>query len=113
MDLSNCTKPHIVTTYVNGTSWYRVYSDGWCEQGGVTTPDANGHAAISLLQAYTNTNYNVVFGVEADSTGGTDNAYCPFVGINTKVTTGFDIYRFGRQVTTTVNITWQACGYIS
>ena len=26
--------PRIVETYVNGTSWYRVWSDGWCEQGG-------------------------------------------------------------------------------
>ena len=34
VDLSNCTKPHIVETYVNGTSWYNIYSNGWCEQGG-------------------------------------------------------------------------------
>ena len=27
--------PHITETYHNGTSWYRVYSDGWCEQGGI------------------------------------------------------------------------------
>lgn len=26
--------PLIVETYSNGTSWYRVWSDGWCEQGG-------------------------------------------------------------------------------
>ena len=22
---------HIIDTYVNGTSWYRIWSDGWCE----------------------------------------------------------------------------------
>ena len=25
----------LIDSYVNGTSWYRVYSDGWCEQGGI------------------------------------------------------------------------------
>ena len=27
-------KAYITETYVNGKSWYRVWSDGWCEQGG-------------------------------------------------------------------------------
>jgi len=27
--------PHIVSTYKNGASWYRVWSDGWKEQGGL------------------------------------------------------------------------------
>ena len=27
----------ITETYVNGTSWYRKYSDGWIEQGGVSS----------------------------------------------------------------------------
>ncbi len=27
--------PHIIETYTNGSSWYRVFSDGWCEQGGL------------------------------------------------------------------------------
>ncbi len=26
--------PHIIETYHNGASWYRIWSDGWCEQGG-------------------------------------------------------------------------------
>jgi len=35
-DLSNCAKPHVTETYRNGTEWYRVWSDGWIEQGGFT-----------------------------------------------------------------------------
>lgn len=27
----------ITETYVNGASWYRIYSDGWIEQGGVSS----------------------------------------------------------------------------
>lgn len=37
-------------------SWYRIWSDGWCEQGGYST--ANGN--ITLLKPYINTNFNVV-----------------------------------------------------
>lgn len=29
--------PTIVETYQNGASWYRLYSDGWIEQGGTLT----------------------------------------------------------------------------
>lgn len=34
--------PHIVGTYKNGDAWYRLWSDGWCEQGNsiINGPDA-------------------------------------------------------------------------
>ena len=35
-DCSNALFTHLVETYVNGTSWYRIWSDGFCEQGGQT-----------------------------------------------------------------------------
>ena len=34
LDLGNTTVPHLVEVYSNGSSWYRIYSDGWIEQGG-------------------------------------------------------------------------------
>ena len=55
-NLSNCTKPYITETYSNGTSWYRVYSDGWCEQGGQIANGSNNVTA-ALLKPYKNTNY--------------------------------------------------------
>lgn len=35
LDLSNCTKPYVVEVSDKSLlpSWYRIYSDGWCEQG--------------------------------------------------------------------------------
>lgn len=48
-------KAYITETYVNGTSWYRVWSDGWIEQGGVTESGKTG--TIALLKAFSNTNY--------------------------------------------------------
>lgn len=102
IDLSNCTKPYITETYVNGTSWYRVYSDGWCEQGGVS---ARNLQTIRLLKAYANTDY-IVFGniITTDA----QQVYGNQVNIMTKTTTNFSFPNSSgaqRQ--------WHACGYIS
>ena len=40
---------HITETYLNGTSWYRVWSDGWCEQGSSNT-FGTGVNNIALLK---------------------------------------------------------------
>ncbi len=34
VDLSNCSRPYVTETYKSDTGWYRVWSDGWIEQGG-------------------------------------------------------------------------------
>lgn len=94
IDLNNCTKPHITDTYVNGTSWYRVYSDGWCEQGGLlSTGDL-----ITFLKEFIDTNYTIV-GSQVTSSGSAS-------------------FRFANKTTSTINFytvlpsSWQACGYI-
>ena len=47
---------YIKSSYINGTSWYRIWSDGWCEQGGATA-SATGNITISFLKTFANTNY--------------------------------------------------------
>lgn len=84
--------------------WYRVYSDGWCEQGGVNTVSSTSVVA-SLLKNYINNNYSVI-------TQGYRNTY------NTNNTTNIQILsKSNSQInmacaTTTLSIEWQACGYI-
>lgn len=59
------SRGYLVQSYVNGRSWYRVYSDGWCEQGGqiiVRVAATN----ITLLKSYKDNNYNAV-GCQADT----------------------------------------------
>lgn len=53
-DLSNCTKPYITETYKNGTNWYRIWSDGWCEQGGklVSSISGTGFLTVSFLKPF-------------------------------------------------------------
>ena len=59
-DLSNCTKPYVVETYKNGTSWYRVWSDGYCEQGGYWAGTLQNYTIeISLLKPYKTWQYHV------------------------------------------------------
>ena len=51
----------VVQNYVNGTSWYRVWSDGWKEQGGRTTSLSQGATTtVTLMKAFTNANYTVL-----------------------------------------------------
>jgi len=102
-DETSC--PHIVETYDDAQtgSWYRIWSDGWCEQGGLK--NTSGYSAVvTLLQPYR------------------DNAY---LGSACNVTTTYsDTYNVGflALTTTTATIwtgttnsstcTWSAMGYI-
>ena len=91
--------PHITQTYVNGASWYRIYSDGWCEQGG---NGGNGAGIVTLLKAFINTNYNITG--NATSSGSTS-----VFGMNVKSKTksSFEYYNANGD------FMWRACGYIA
>lgn len=97
-DLSNIpnSKGILVESYHNGSSWYRVYSDGWCEQGG-----SNVSGKITLLKAFANTNYIVT----TRMLSGSNNVEWYEYGENTnKTTTTFTVG--------TRPVNWYACGYI-
>lgn len=96
MDYSST--PHITETYVNGTSWYRVYSDGWCEQGGQAP---SGTTSVTLLKKYSDTNYNV-------QTTSTYNGDTYSTNVTLRTTTSFNFIYNGSAVQI-----WFACGYIS
>lgn len=46
----------VVESYVSGTSWYRVWSDKWCEQGGRIS-DAGG--TVTFLKTFSSADYSV------------------------------------------------------
>lgn len=52
----------VVKSYRNGTEWYRVWSDGWVEQGGLATMSYN--VAHNLLKPFADTNYSVFLQLE-------------------------------------------------
>jgi hypothetical protein len=111
VDLTNCTKPHIVETYINGTSWYRVYSDGFIMQG--SKCGAGSIASITLLKPFTTTNYQVhsVCAV----IGSTSIYGRNYIAAN-KTTTGFSCYQGYADTSSLVGFwdgenQWIACGY--
>lgn len=54
---NNGYKKTVVETYSNGDNWYRVYSDGWCEQGGTVSGDTT--LKVTLLKTMASTYYFV------------------------------------------------------
>jgi hypothetical protein len=108
----NATASVCVETYQNGTSWYRVYSDGWCEQGGQIT-GLNSSAStynVSLLKTYKDTSYNIVCWDMSRYSSST-----PTYIVATKLTTGFNGSYSGIGSSdggSSGKLDWQACGYI-
>jgi len=97
----------VIDIYTNGTSWYRVYSDGWIEQGGVVTLSANP-TTITLLKYFKNANYTAFVGLEI-SGGYLQNAY-----VSGKGTTALYAYtsnNSGGYTYTGASLDWYACGY--
>ena len=110
VDLSNVptSKGILTESYVNGTSWYRVYSDGWCEQGGyqLTLSAANTMVKINLLKPYKDGNYTVV----ATNAGSSATNY-----YNVKVGSGAINETDGFYLalsSTSAAAWWQTSGYI-
>ena len=109
VDLSNCTKPHIVETYVSGTSWYRVYSDKWCEQGGITNVSVGGQT-VNLLKEMADTNYAVSvtlsYNGSTSSTGGNEPAHSVAYISTTQI-------RISQESAAAKKSYWRVSGYIA
>lgn len=115
---SSQTPAVVIENYVNGTSWYRVWSDGWCEQGGIATGGNNATGAlVSLLKNYTNTNYTLVTGGVSRQSEAFINNGVLSVKIRNISVSGF--YATTNWVTasnagyTNYEFSWCAYGYIS
>lgn len=96
----------VVQTYHNGTEWYRIYSDGWCEQGGIVTGTTVGQEiTINLAVEFADTDYSIQ-ATQARPNVSADNY--PYVKSGSKTTQSF-VLRVDNQ---TENF-WEAKGYIS
>jgi hypothetical protein len=98
----------VIETYTNGTSWYRVWSDGWCEQGGISIIDGSGDGIVTtnFLKPFKDTNYTIIATIRAI---GRTAAYNSDAYISAQTSTSFSGFMtkgsgYGRY--------WQACGYI-
>lgn len=100
---------YITETYNNGTSWYRIYSNGWCEQGGVQV--VTSVSTMTFLKPFIDTNYTVLQGIQAGDSENTLGKISHFS--RTKYTDKIG-YSFNGWTTsyTGTKLNWQASGYI-
>ena len=93
---------YITQTWKSGTSWYRVWSDGYIEQGGFTTTSN----AVSLPKPFTTTNYTANATLVTTKFNGD-------VFILAKTTTTIRVKAQGADDNdyTSKGVSWLACGY--
>lgn len=101
---------YVNETWSNGTSWYRVWSDGWIEQGGSKAGSLFSGASqtLTLLKAYKNTSYIITgIGIKKSKVWGyasieknsvTKNSF-KYAGMGSSTQDGI------------VNFYWYTCGY--
>ena len=110
-DVNRNNQAVVTSHYVSGASWYRVWSDGWIEQGGLTASYDTLPTTIALLKNYSNTNYSV----QCTQVGSNIRAYT--MGVTDKTTSGFKVYSgycTNEGVSNTAGNSrtcWYACGY--
>lgn len=115
LDGSNAQFPYITESYVNGTSWYKVWSDGWCEQGGqyYTASGSKKTGTITFLKRFANTDYYLQPGQAVNLTD-TDPGYMTTSYAKNVTNASFvyitDSYNGNGGAT---NWRWEAKGYIA
>ena len=92
--------PHITETYVNGTSWYRIYSDKWLEQGGYCSSSTQ---TVKYLKSFKNTNYTLVGGLIQ----GTPSTTYEHLNMGSQTVNGFTYTSYDGY-----SLKWFACGNI-
>lgn len=86
----------VIETYKNGTSWYRVWSDGWCEQGGYASSNPS---TVTFLKTFVDTNYYMNCSNNANSAD-----VGAWIGDRTASSAKINNAVGGAY--------WQACGYL-
>ena len=84
-------------------SWYVVYNDGWCEQGGKSVITATS-TQVMLLKPFANTNYSIIGSIS----GSNETLNIPSAS-STKLIDSFEFY----VANTGGEAYWKCCGYIA
>ena len=93
----------VVETYRNGLNWYRVWSDGWIEQGGAT---AGGGTTTNFIKQFADTNYSIQCTLQNVNVA---TYYSPV--FYEKYTDSFKVNMNGGATTPNNLYNWRACGY--
>jgi hypothetical protein len=91
-------------------SWYRIWSDGWCEQGGICLPNTIGwnSRTVKFLKPFTSINYTITVASTLNSDAINNNyGHCNVIFPNLDDVT-LNFY----ASTASGKVWWQASGYI-
>lgn len=92
----------VVESYRNGTEWYRIWSDGWIEQGGYGVASGSGEKKnIVLLKPYIDSSYTITLA----NLGGTHHYEYDDAWVSDKTSASFNFNRWGAYA-----FNWYACG---
>ncbi len=109
----SATRPAVVVTaYSSGSTWYRLYSDKWIEQGGLAAANnsADSTVTITFPKAFKDTNYSFRY-----------SSLCSDLVYNTYYFPKLDAGAYTAVATANIKIMvaakfkrvlWSACGYI-
>lgn len=107
----NSLHAYIISSYHSGTDWYRVYSDGWCEQGGKVNLTYKQQTyldqTVTLLKTMADTNYSILL-----STSDRGNVHRSNWVYSTITTSNF-ITRTYSEGNGTGTGFWRVSGYIA
>ena len=107
-DFSNCTKPYITETYHEGANWYRIWSDGWIEQGGTIMTNATYFNVYTFLKPFKNTDY--FLNTSLLSNGAAING-CQGASCKKESETTFSAYSNYVYAHSVLGFCWTACGF--
>lgn len=104
----------VVESYRNDTEWYRVWSDGWLEQGGRYQAPSTGIMTITFLKPFTDANYTLSTqtGDPVDSNWYSNAASAREFQAGQYATTHFKKFMSGKN-TDEISLSycvWYACG---
>ena len=97
-------KAYVTEAWKNGKNWYRKWSDGWIEQGGLLASSGTGTKTVTLHKAFSNTNYTFI----QQAVSLKDNYGAYYSAINAVTTTTVKV-SVGSNFST--GLYWYACGY--
>ena len=91
---------------ISRPNWYRVYSDGWIEQGGLASVGTSGVTKLNINfhKQFNTSNINVVATLTADTVT-SDRCWC----ISRTFTKTY--FTWIVAPASTADISWMACGY--
>lgn len=110
-NLSNTT-PLIVDTWKSGSDWYRVWSDGFIEQGGVKSElVSRDKTAVSFLKNFSNSS-TVKISLTPKTFSNSYYNYSACVAAVDATVTGFKVLNVAEEIAHYWTATyWYACGY--